>query len=152
MNEDDRASRPRVFWSCTAIGLTVLAYGVGGLIVESDRTHPEQWIRWFAGSLIVHDFIVAPLVIAVGSLLVNRVRAPYRAAVQGAAIATGIITLTTWPFLRGYGLRPDNTSVLPNNYTVGLSIVVGAVWLVAAGALLRAWRAHGDSDPQSEDG
>ncbi|MGH2698650.1 MAG: molybdopterin-dependent oxidoreductase [Actinomycetota bacterium] len=141
LNDSDRTvPSPRVFWCCAAIGWAVLVYGVAGLMVESDRTHPDQWIRWFAGSLIVHDFVVAPLVIAAGSLLAGRVRAPYRAAVQGALIATGIVALTTWPFLRGYGLRSDNASVLPNNYALGLSVVVVAVWLVAAGVLLRAWR------------
>lgn len=140
MNNDETAPSPRLFWSCAAIGLAVLAYGVAGLLLESERTHPEQWIRWFAGSLIVHDLLLAPLVIAAGSLLVNRVRAPYRAAVQGALIASGIVTLTTWPFLRGYGLRSDNASVLPNNYALGLSIVVAVMWLVAAGVLLGARR------------
>ena len=141
MNDnDDTVPTPRVFWSCAAVGLAVLAFGVGGLFVEGDRTHPEQWIRWFAGSLIAHDFLVAPLMIAVGSLLVSRVRPPYRAAVQGALISTGIITLTTWPFLRGYGLRSDDASALPNNYALGLSIVVAVVWLVAAGVLLGTWR------------
>jgi uncharacterized membrane protein YhdT len=137
---DETRPSARLFWSGAAIGWTVIAYGVGGLFVEGDRTHPEQWIRWFAGSLIVHDFVVAPLVIAAGSLLARRVRAPFRAAVQGALIATGVITLTTWPFLRGYGLRSDNASVLPNNYALGLSIVLVTVWLVAASVLLRAWR------------
>ena len=137
---DDTVPSPRLFWSCAAVGLAILAFGFGGLIVEGERTHPAQWIRWFAGSLVVHDFLVAPLVIAAGSVLVSRVRAPYRAVVQGALIASGIITLTTWPFLRGYGLRSDNASVLPNNYALGLSIVVAVVWLVAAGVLLGAWR------------
>lgn len=141
MNDNEEtAPSPRVFWSCAAVGLAVLAFGVGGLFVEGDRTHPEQWIRWFAGSLIAHDFLVAPLVIAVGSMLVSRVRAPYRAVAQGALISTAIIILTTWPFLRGYGLRSDNASVLPNDYALGLSIVVAAVWLVAAGVLLGTWR------------
>jgi len=35
-------------------------------------------------------------------------------------------------------LRSDNASVLPNNYALGLSIVVAVVWLVAAGVLLGA--------------
>jgi len=139
-DKDETGPSARVFWSCASTGWLVIAYGVGGLFVEGDRTHPEQWIRWFAGSLVAHDFVVVPVVIAVGSLLANRVRAPYRAAVQGALIASGVITLTTWPFLRGYGLRSDNASVLPNNYALGLSIVAVAVWLVAAGAMLRAWR------------
>jgi hypothetical protein len=131
---------PRVFWSGAAVGLAVVAYGVGGLFVEGERTHPEQWIRWFAGSLIVHDFVVMPLVVAAGVVLAKRVHAPYRAAIQGALIATGIVILTVWPFLRGYGLRSDNRSVLPNNYALGVSMVVAAVWLVACTALLKAWR------------
>ena len=59
-------------------------------------------------------------------MLASRVRAPYCAVIQGALISTGLITLTTWQFLRGYGLRSDNASMLPNNYALGLSIVVAA--------------------------
>ncbi|MGH2778398.1 MAG: hypothetical protein ACRDJB_07080 [Actinomycetota bacterium] len=140
MNDHDETPHsPRVFWSCSAAGLSLVAYGAWGLFIESERTHPDQWIRWFAGALIVHDFVVVPLVVVVGAMLAKRVGAPYRAPVQGALIGTGIVILTVWPFLRGYGLRSDNPSVLPNNYALGLSMVLAVVWLVAGAALLKAW-------------
>jgi hypothetical protein len=139
-DHDETPLSPRVFWSCAAVGLALVAYGAWGLFVESARTHPDQWIRWFAGALIVHDFVVVPLVIVAGVALAKRVGAPYRAPIQGALIATGIVILTVWPFLRGYGLRSDNHSVFPNNYELGVSIVVAAVWLVACAALVQAWR------------
>lgn len=62
MNDHDETSlSPRVFWSCAAVGLALVAYGAG-LFVESGHIHPDQWIRRFAGALIVHD-VVVPLVI-----------------------------------------------------------------------------------------
>ncbi|MGH2752338.1 MAG: hypothetical protein ACRDK3_15935 [Actinomycetota bacterium] len=123
-----------------AVGWAIIAYGIAGLLDNAGRTNPGQWIRWFAGALIVHDFIVAPLTFAVGAQLVARLRRPLRAPVQGALIASGIIVLTTWPFLRGYGLRADNPSALPNHYAAGLTLVLTLVWLVAAMVAAKAWR------------
>lgn len=134
------SSSRRVFWTCVAVGWAVIAYGIWGLFDNINRTNPEHWIRWFAGVLIVHDFIVAPLTFAVGAHLIARIRRPLLAPIQGALIASGIIVLTTWPLLRGYGLRPDNPSALPNNYAAGLTAVLALVWLVAAVAAARAWR------------
>jgi hypothetical protein len=111
------------------LGWGVMAFGVLGLFHSSNRTHPEQWARWFFGSLAAHDFIVAPIVFAAGTLLVTRIPAPWRAPIQGGLIASGIIALTAWPFLRGYGRDPDNPSILPNNYAIGLIVVLAIVWV-----------------------
>ena len=120
------------------LGWGVMAFGVVGLLHNSSRTHPDQWVKWFFGSLVAHDFIVAPVVFAIGALLVARIPAPWRAPIQGGLIATGIITLMSWPFLRGYGRDPSNPSVLPNNYAEGLLVVLAVVW--AAVGLVCLWR------------
>lgn len=70
-------------------------------------------------------------------MLVARIPAPVRAPIQGGLIATGIITLMSWPFLRGYGRDPSNPSVLPNNYAVSLLIVLAVVWAVVGLLCLR---------------
>lgn len=134
-----RSSR-RVFWTCVAFGWLVIAYGVWGLFDNATRTNPEQWIRWFMGSLVVHDFVVAPLTFAVGVFLVGRIPRHLRAPFQGGLIASAIVVLTTWPLVRGYGLRPDNPSALPNDYLAGLAIVLSAVWAVVAVVAIRSWR------------
>jgi hypothetical protein len=113
------------------LGWGLMAFGVVGLIHNSSRTHPDQWVKWFFGSLVAHDFIVAPVVFTIGAFLVARIPALSRAPIQGGLIATGIITLMSWPFLRGYGRDPSNPSVLPNNYAVSLVIVVAVAWAVA---------------------
>ena len=130
----------RTFWICAALGWLVIGYGVWGLLENATRTNPDQWIRWFAGSLIVHDLVVAPVTFAVGVLVVDRIPLRYRAPFQGGLIASAIIVLTTWPLVRGYGLRADNPSALPNNYLAGLALVLAVVWSAVAVIALRSWR------------
>lgn len=69
------------------------------------------------------------------SALPARVRAP----VEVGLIVSGVVVLFAWPFLRGYGLRPDNPSALPNDYAAGLAGVLGGVWLVCSALTLWAW-------------
>jgi len=134
-----RSSR-RVFWICAVLGWLLIAYGVWGLFDNDTQTHPEQWIRWFVGSLVIHDFVIAPLTFAVGALLVARIPRPFRAPFQAGLISSAVIVLTTWPLLRGHGLRSDNPSALPNDYLTGLVMVLFAVWSVVAAVALRAWK------------
>jgi len=130
----------RSFWVCVALGWVVIGYGVWGLLGNATRTNPDQWIRWFAGSLIVHDLVIAPVTFAVGALVVGRIPLRYRAPLQGGLIASAIIVLTTWPLVEGYGLRADNPSALPNNYLAGLALVLAVVWLAVAIIATRSWR------------
>jgi hypothetical protein len=122
-------------------GWIVMAFGIWGLFNDSARTHPTEWARWFFGALVVHDFVVAPIVFLVAALLLARIPARWKAPLQCGLIASAIVAATAWPFLRGYGRRPDNSSVLPNNYSVGLLVVIGLIWIAvgAVTALLRAW-------------
>ena len=138
-------TRSRVFWALGIIGVAVMAFGTWGLFSDSARTHPSQWIRWFVGSALVHDLVIAPLVFGIAVFLVRRIPPKYRSIVQGGLIASGIVLLSTYPLLRGYGRRPDDPSALPNNYAAGIVMVVGVIWIAAATLALRAFlRARAD--------
>ena len=128
------------FWVCLALGWLVMGYGVWGLLDNASRTNPDQWIRWFTGSLIAHDLVVAPVTFAVGALVVGRIPLRFRPPFQGGLIASAIIVLATWPLVRGYGLRADNPSALPNNYLAGLALVLAVVWSAVAIIAMRSWR------------
>ena len=130
----------RIFWSSVALGWAVIGYGLWGLFDNANRTNPEQWIRWFAGSLVVHDFVIAPLTFGIGALIATRVPRRIRAPLTGGLIASAIVVLTAWPLLRGYGLRSDDPSALPNDYPAGLAMVLVAVWSVVIAFALRAPR------------
>ncbi len=130
----------RYFWVCVALGWVVMGYGVWGLFDNASRTNPDHWIRWFTGSLIVHDLVVAPVTFAVGALVVGRIPLRFRAPFQSGLIASAIIVLTSWPLVRGYGLRSDNPSALPNNYLAGMALVLAVVWSAVAFIAVRSWR------------
>jgi hypothetical protein len=51
-------------------------------------------------------------------------------------IASGIVTLAAWPYVAGYGERPDNRTLLPNDYGPGLLAVLAFVWAVAVATAL----------------
>jgi len=130
----------RTFWICAALGWLVIGYGVWGLFDNASRTNPDQWVRWFVGSLVVHDFVVAPVTFAVGALVIRRIPRRVRAPFQAGLVVSAIVGLTVWPLVRGYGLRADNASALPNNYLAGLALVLVVVWSAVALFVLRSWR------------
>jgi hypothetical protein len=123
-----------------AVGLSVMAFGVVGLFHSANRTHPGQWIRWLLGALLAHDIIVAPLVFGVAALVVSRIPPPWRAPVQGGLVASGMVILVAFPFVRGYGRTPENTSILPNNYAWGLLITLAVIWAAVGIALMNRKR------------
>ncbi|MEO8322523.1 MAG: hypothetical protein ABI571_00085 [Actinomycetota bacterium] len=121
------------------LGSAVMAFGIAGLFVDGNRTNPDQWARWFFGALIAHDLVVAPVVFAVAFVVHRSTGGRLRRVLQAGLVATGIVVLTVYPFLRGYGRRDDNPSVLPNDYLASVLWVVGSIWIaLAVWALLRA--------------
>jgi len=139
----------RVFWVSAAVGVSVMAFGVLGLFHDAARTNPDQWVRWFVGAALVHDFVVAPLVFAVAITTRKLLPPPLVGIVNGALITTAVLAAVTYPFLRGYGENPLNPSILPNNYAINLLWLTGLVWLVAGVTLLRRWRTR-SSEPEGD--
>lgn len=124
----DRSVNVRLFWIMAVAGWGVMAFGVLGLLQNSARTHPDQWAKWFFGALLVHDALLAPLVFGMGSLVARVAPPPWRKPLAQALVASGIIVIVAFPFVRGYGRSSDNPSVLPNNYALGLAVTLAVVW------------------------
>ena len=107
-----------------AAGLALMVFG--GLMVWDQATHWDVLI-WLAGAVVLHDAVIAPLVLGVG-FLVGGLRC--RGLVRGALLAGGCLTLVALPVL----LRPlptANSSVLPLDYVRGLLISLAAVAVLA---------------------
>jgi hypothetical protein len=120
------------------VGWIVIAFGIWGLFEDSSRTHPDQWIRWFLGGAIAHDYLVAPLVFAAGRFVVARVPLIYRPSVQGGLVASALVATVAWPLVAGFGRSAGNPSALPSNYALGLGVVLVIVWTAAATSMVRA--------------
>ncbi len=133
--DDDRRAGP-LFWVSAAIGWAVIAWGLRGIFEKSLDTRPGNLAKFVVGGALLHDLLVAPLVIVAGVLLARAVPGRARAVVQGALAVSGIVALFSYPLVRAYGLAANNPTSLPRNYTAGLLVVLGVVWAVAAAAVI----------------
>ncbi|MFJ7204776.1 hypothetical protein ACIQWR_14690 [Streptomyces sp. NPDC098789] len=118
------------------VGLLLVAVGVRQVLALPD---PWDVLVWLGGGLVLHDAVIAPLVLAVGLLLAAGARAARwpagaRGLVRGALLTGGALVLVTLPLLLRPG-APPNPSALPLPYGRNLLIVLGAVVLLAAAAL-----------------
>jgi hypothetical protein len=83
---------------------------------------------WLGGALVLHDALIAPLVLLVGWVLV---RGGVRGPVRGALLVGSALTAVALPVL----LRPEkpaNSSVLPLDYPRNWLLTLVAVATVTA--------------------
>ena len=129
-----------LFWTAVLVGWAIIAFGIHGALSQSSRTHPHSFAIWIIASLVAHDAVIAPLVFTLGRGLRRALGGPLRVGVQAGLVLTGVFVLISIPIAGGFGLRPDNPTLLPRNYGAGLLIVLVTVWAVAGVVLVRARR------------
>lgn len=130
------------WWGGLAAGAAVGLFGLAGLVRDAAQTMPLVWLRWLVGLLLVHDFVVAPLVHLTGRRLRDRAPEAWRWPLQLGLVVSGVLVLVSVPVLYGVGrtTQPGNASVLPGNYPVALAGVLALVWLgVLALGVRGAW-------------
>lgn len=128
---DRRVTYGRAFWAGVAIGGSIMAFGLVGLFLDAERTHPAQWVRWFVGAALVHDLLLAPVVFGTGHMVRG-----WGSTVRYGIVASGVLVLIAYPSVRGFGRNPANPSILPSNYAVNLLVLLGLVWLVVGVVML----------------
>jgi len=135
-----------VFWVGVVIGWTLIALGIRGLLHDHVATNPSVVGRYVLEAALILDLVVAPIACAAGLLISRLFKPPVRAIVGGGLVASALIAIYSYPFVRGYGRSPNLPSALPVNYGRGLVILLVGIWVVV-GALC-AWslrRARSDT-------
>ncbi|MEV1052026.1 hypothetical protein [Streptomyces sp. NPDC049887] len=119
-------------YAAGGLGVVLMAVGTG--LVLSAR---DAWgvVVWLGGALVLHDAVLAPLVLGAGMLVAAL---PARGVVRGALVVGGSLVLITLPLLLRPG-TPPNPSALPLPYGRNLVIVLGAVAGAACLVLLVRW-------------
>ncbi|MDQ6874124.1 MAG: hypothetical protein M3042_03540 [Actinomycetota bacterium] len=110
-------------------GAAFVVWGAYGLATTTRHPRPLPWLAFFLGGVAGHDGLVAPLVIAIGVLVARFAPDRWRPYLVSGLILTGVVGLLAFPFVRRYGARSDNPSILPLDYTRGLIVTLAAVWL-----------------------
>ena len=128
------------FWMSAALGWAVIGVGLRGIFEKHVDTRPGELARFVVGGALLHDLLVAPVVIVVGVVVARAVGGPARSLVQAALVVTAVVALFAYPLVRAYGLATNNPTSLPHNYAANLLVVLGLVWAVAALLVLRRLR------------
>ncbi|WNZ13465.1 hypothetical protein [Streptomyces sp. 11x1] len=119
-------------------GAALMGFGLSLLLEVRDLTGA---LVWLAGAVVLHDVVIAPLVLLAGLVAVRgRARGP----VRGALVVAGALTVVALPALLRPG-RTANSSVLPldypRNWMIALVAVAAVTVLVLAarGLIRRRW-------------
>ncbi|MFI7298459.1 hypothetical protein [Streptomyces sp. NPDC050121] len=115
-------------------GLVLMGVGVSLLLDVRDLT---DVLIWLGGAVVLHDALIAPLVLLVGLVVV---RGGVRGPVRGGLLVAGALTAVALPVLLRPGPRA-NSSVLPLDYSRNWLLLLAAVATVTA--LVLVGRAFG---------
>jgi hypothetical protein len=120
-----------------AAGVALVLVGLYHLL-GTDLADLVSIAVFLAGGVLVHDLVVAPLVLVVGALLVPRLPVWSRAPVVAGLVVLVSVTLTAVPVLGRFGAKPDDPGLLGRPYGVlWLVFALAVAVVVAAASLLR---------------
>lgn len=117
------------FWAAFVIGVGTMAWGVHlYLAVTPDLRRRLDWAKWIVGADLVHDLVVAPVVLVVGAVVAHLVPARWRAPIQAGLFATAVVLVLAWLPLHGTAAAGGNPTVQPLDYATATLTVLGLVW------------------------
>ena len=131
-----RRRRGATFWVSAVAGWAVILVALQGILSNRIDTRPASLARFVVGGALLHDLVVAPLVLLLAFVVMKLVPLRARSVVQAALVVTVVVTLFAFPLVRGYGLAARNPTSLPHNYALNLAVVLAVVWAVAAAVLV----------------
>jgi hypothetical protein len=121
--------------------LLAAAVPAGAYAIWLLLTSPSQdwWalVVWLAGGVVLHDLVLAPLLLAL-ALASRKLPAHTRTPAVIGLVIWGSVTLLAIPVLGRFGARADNSTVLDRPYLV--SWYVGTLVTVVVVAAVGAWR------------
>jgi hypothetical protein len=123
-----------------AAGVLVMAYGVGGALLDGDVNKVGVPV-FFLAVIVLHDGLFLPLMLASGALIGRIVPAGWQTTVRRAGLIGVAVTVVALPAVLGFGRDPANPSALPRSYGWGLLLILGLIWGVALGGKgFERWR------------
>jgi hypothetical protein len=127
-------------WRIALVVVGIALLVLGGLVLLEDVA-PKRYggiLLWFAGAIVIHDGIIAGIVIAVNLTLRKagrRVPLGVLAIVQSAIVVGAIVSLIVFPQIVKQGIGTLNPTILPLDYAANLVLFYGVLVAVTAVAI-----------------
>jgi hypothetical protein len=129
------------------LGLTGAALACYGIvrILQQPSSHPVKLAEWLLGALLVHDALLAPVVLLIGATVSRFVPAGPRPYLQGGLIAAGLVSVPGVLLINRQGkVSSPSLALLQQNYLANLAILLAGITAISAAsygvAVLRAKR------------
>lgn len=134
-----------------ALGTLVGLYGAYLLLSRTEETAQLVSAAMFlAGGVVLHDFVLAPAVLALSAGLRRLLPRYAQLPAAVALVVVGTLVLVVLPAVTGFGKRPDNPTLLPRHYD--RSFVVLLLLTVLGVAIAAAVRFHMQRRPHEPEG
>ncbi|MDT5107946.1 MAG: hypothetical protein QOI25_5459 [Mycobacterium sp.] len=112
--------------------LIILGTAIGGygavLLWDNSFEVIVRIAVWAVAGAVLHDFVFAPLCVALGFTGRRLIRGRWWTPVTVAGLCTVVLGLLAIPVFAKPGLRPDNMTVLNRDYPLGLLLSITVVW------------------------
>ena len=121
--------------------------GVGVFLLRKYYTTDGQFVglgKWLAGAVVLHDAVLAPVVLAIGTAawwLTRNLSATVRQIVMGGLVTSGVLALVAWPMIRREG-KSANPTALTQSYGLNLLWLLLAVAVITAATATVVWRTN----------
>ncbi len=110
-----------------AAGIALALFGLFRLVTETPPLDLLFLALWLAGALVVHDGLLSPGVVGVGTLLRRFVPDRARRYVQAGLIASGMVTVIAVPMIYLRGSQPAVKALLLRDYGLNLALLVSLI-------------------------
>lgn len=119
------------------LGAVGVGFGLWGLWLMRDFTRDQLTSEafWLAGGVVLHDAILAPVVVVVGYIASRVLPSHFRSSTATAFLVWGTLSIAFLPVLSGQGGKPGNDTILGRPYVLSwivLTLVLVAYAVVAA--------------------
>lgn len=113
------------------LGLAAVLWGAW-LLSDDGLERLRSTALWLAGVVVLHDVVLAPVVVVLGVVAARKLPQRHRAVAAIAFLIWGAVTIAVANVLAGVGGKPDNDTLLDRPYIIAWLILTA---LILGGAM-----------------
>ena len=127
------------------VGVAAMVWGAW-LLRDDGADRLWSTVLWLAGVVVLHDAVLAPLVVMLGFVAARKLPRQHRVVAAAAFLVWGTLTLAVANVLSGVGGKPDMDSLLNRPYVSAWLVLTGVVLGISIAAAAIRTRGHRAKD------